>query len=111
MRSERRFSRRARVDMPVKAFVDGFEHPCRAVDVSTTGMVVELTRSLASRTAPQLAFLELDLGGGKTVPIRARTVWCKDRMQAVRFVLVNDADKLDIAELLDRAGEKSGMLH
>ena len=41
--------RRARVDLPVFAFVDGHRHACRAVDLSSTGMVIQRGRALRDR--------------------------------------------------------------
>ena len=46
---ERRVSSRAQVDVPICALVDGFRHACRAVDLSPTGMAVELPRALRER--------------------------------------------------------------
>jgi hypothetical protein len=108
---ERRIGSRAQVDLPVSAFVDGFEHHCRAVDISPTGMVVERTRSLAARTLSTLTALELDLGEARPIRVRARTVWSRDRLQAVRFVVMNDVDRLDIAEHLDRMARLREPLH
>jgi hypothetical protein len=108
---ERRISSRAQVDLPVAAFVDGFKHDCRAVDISPTGMVVERTRSLAARTLSTLTALELQLGEARPIRVRARTVWSKDRLQAVRFVVMNDVDRLTIAEHLDRMARLREPLH
>src|SRR5262245_51197650 len=103
---ERRISSRAHVDLPVSALVDGFQHACRAVDISASGMVLERTRSLSERTAHELNALELRLPRGRAIPMHARTVWSRGRMQAVRFVVIHDVDRLDIAEHLDEVARR-----
>ena len=107
---ERRIGSRAQVDFPVSAFVDGFRHSCRAIDISPTGMLVQRTRSLAERGVSQLAALELCLGP-RAMRMRARTVWSRGRLHAVRFVVMEDVDRLSIAEHLDEVARRHGMLH
>jgi hypothetical protein len=107
---ERRISCRAQVDVPVCALVDGFRHECRAVDLSPLGMVFERTRTLASREMPGLNPFEITLGGAQ-IKTRARSVWSRARLLAVRFVVMNDADRLTIAELLDRKMRLREPLH
>jgi hypothetical protein len=108
---ERRISSRAQVDVPVSALVDGFRHACRGVDLSPTGMVFERTRSLSARELPQLSPLEIFLDGPSPIHARARAVWSRGRLQAVRFVAMSDADRLTIAELLDRKVRLREPLH
>ena len=98
---ERRIGSRARVDFPAATFVDGHRHECRAVDISSTGMVVHRSKSLAQRTLHELNAMELVMGSQR-IRVRARTVWSRDRLHAVRVVAMNDVDRLDIAEHLDR---------
>jgi hypothetical protein len=110
---ERRISsRRARVDMPVFAIVDGFRHSCRAVDLSSTGMVIERTRSLASREPVNLNAYELWLSGeAGPIQARARNVWAQGHLLGLRFVVMNDVDRLNIAEHLDRLHRLREPLH
>ncbi len=108
---ERRIASRAQVDVPICAFVDGFRHDCRAVDLSPSGMVVEVSRGLGRRALPQVNPFEIDLGGERPIRTRARSVWVRERLHAVRFVAMNDADKLTIAELLDRKVRLHEPLH
>jgi PilZ domain len=108
---ERRIGSRAQVDLPVSAFVDGFQHPCRAVDLSVSGMVLERTKSLATRVPLQMSAFEVRLAGARPIRVRARTVWSQDRLQAVRFVVMNDVDRLTIAEHLDRLVRLREPLH
>jgi hypothetical protein len=108
---ERRVSLRAQVDVPVSAMVDGFRHECRAVDLSPTGMVFERTRTLAARALPRLNPFEIHIGEARSIRARARSVWSRGRLLAVRFVSMNDADRLTIAELLDRKARLREPLH
>ena len=45
------------------------------------------------------------------IRVRARTVWSQDRLQAVRFVVMHDVDRLTIAEHLDRMMRLREPLH
>ena len=47
--------------------------------------------------------MELYLSEAVRVRSVARTVWARDGMCAVRFVDLSDADRLEIAEHLDRS--------
>lgn len=98
---DRRHASRAQVDLPFHLMFDGHRHLCRAIDLSPSGMVFEPTRSLSQRNLGALCAFELFLGG-RRIRARARSVWSKDGMQAVRFVALPDVDRLTIAEHLDR---------
>jgi len=108
---ERRVSSRAQVDVPVCALVDGFRYACRAFDLSPTGMVFERTRALAARHLAQAGPYEIYLPGERPIRARARPVWDNERILAVKFVSMNDADRLTIAELLDRKVRAREPLH
>jgi PilZ domain len=108
---ERRMSSRAQVDVPICALVDGFRHPCRAFDLSPTGMVFERSRALAGRHVTQVSPFEIYLPNSRLIRARARPVWAKDRLMAVKFVMINDADRLTLAELLDRKVRLREPLH
>ena len=99
---ERRFGPRAHCDFPLVAIVDGFRHACRAVDLSVSGLVFERPRGLVDRELSQITAFELDLGAGRPIRLRGRPVWAEERLQAIRFVSMNDADRLTLAEQLDR---------
>jgi hypothetical protein len=107
---ERRLASRAQVDVPICAFVDGFRHECRAVDLSPSGMIVELSRTLRRRALPMVNPFEIHLGG-RPIRTRGRSVWARERFHAVRFVAMSDADRLTIAELLDRKARLGEALH
>ena len=109
---ERRISSRAQVDVPICALVDGFRHACRASELSPTGMVFERSRGLAGHEMTQAAPFEIYLPGAKRpIRARARPVWSKQRVLAVKFVMINDSDRLTIAELLDRKARLREPLH
>lgn len=108
---ERRISSRAPVDVPVSALVDGFRHACRALEISPTGMLIERARLQANRDLPMLSPFEIHLDGDRPIRARARPVWIKDRLAAVRFVWMSDADRLTIAEMLDRKVRLGERLH
>jgi hypothetical protein len=108
---ERRVSLRMRVDVPIAAFVDGHRHECRAVDLSPVGMVIERSRGLAGRELAQVTPFEILLPGARPIRTRARPVWDRDRLLALKFVAMNDADRLVLAELLDRQVRLHEPLH
>lgn len=108
---ERRISLRAQVDVPICALVDGYRHRCRAVDLSPAGMVFERSRSFSERPLAQVAPFEIYLPGARPIRARGRTVWGRDRLLAVKFVVMNDADRLTLAELLDRKVRLREPLH
>lgn len=108
---ERRISSRAQVDVPICALVDGFRHECRAFDLSPTGMVFERTEALAARHLSQVAPFEIHLPGGRPIRARGRAVWSRSRVLAVKFVMIHDADRLTLAELLDQKVRRREPLH
>lgn len=109
---ERRISMRGQVDLPVIQHVDGFAHECRVVDISSRGLVVRRTRSLAHRHPRLLYTLDIALDGA-VAPIRAlaRPVWTNGPFMAMRYVALSDVDQLEIAELLDRVARRGAVLH
>jgi hypothetical protein len=107
---ERRISSRAQVDVPICALVDGYRHACRAIDLSPTGMLVDRTRELSERALHLVSPFEIFLGQ-RPIRARARPVWSQDRLVAVRFVWMNDVDRLTIAEMLDRKARLREPLH
>jgi len=107
---ERRNGSRAQVDLPIRAIIDGHRHHCRAIDLSPHGMVFERTRALRNRTLLDLNAFEIYLDG-RPIRTRARNVWSKDGLQAVRFVTMHDVDRLTIAEMLDTMSRARAVLH
>ncbi len=107
---ERRLAMRAQLDFPVIQHVDGFPHACRGVDLSPRGLVIRRPATLVEREPRLVYSIELQIGGH---PIRtlARPVWTEGELQAMRYVGLSDADRLDIAEELDRARQEGRVLH
>ena len=52
---------------------------------------------------------ELDVGAGRPIRLRGRPIWSKDRLQAIRFVSMNDADRLTLAEQLHHVRQGHGV--
>jgi len=108
---ERRFGLRGQVDLPAIQHLDGFSHECRVVDISARGLVVQRTRALAERPSRLTYRLELPLEGERRIHAVARPVWTQGLLQALRYVAVDEVDRLEIAELLDRLGRRGAVLH
>lgn len=110
MEMERRLAMRGQIDVPVIQHVDGFPHACRSVDLSCRGLVVQRPTSLAEREPRLLYSIELRIGD-RAIHTLARTVWTEGPLMAMRYVGISDADRLDIAELIDRAHHGGAALH
>lgn len=108
---ERRSGPRTLCDYGFTAIIDGYRHACRAVDLSVSGLVFERSRGLLERELHQVTAFELDVGRGRPIRLRGRPVWNRDRLTAIRFVMINDADRLTIAEHLDRKRVLGDPLH
>lgn len=70
----------------------------RAVELSVDGALLRRTRR---RQPPLVESLEIELDG-VSIATRARTVWTRGDLQAVRFIGLGEVDRLEIAEHLDR---------
>jgi len=109
---ERRFGLRGQVDLPAIQLLDGFGHDCRIVDISARGLVVQRSKALAERPSRLMYRLELPLDGGdRCIRAVARPVWTQGLLQAMRYVAVDEMDRLEIAEMLDRLGRQGAVLH
>ena len=109
---ERRFGLRGQVDLPAVQHLDGFRHECRIVDISARGLVVQRTKAMADRPWRLMYQLELPLDGGhRCIRAVARPVWTQGLLQAMRYVAVDEMDRLEIAEMLDRLGRQGALLH
>jgi hypothetical protein len=98
--AERR--REARVELEVKAAVrvDGKWRLYRVVDMSCGG--AQIARAGAEPPPPPVHTLVIDLGDGTPMRMLVRTVWSNRDRHAVCFLALNDTDRLDIAEGIDR---------
>ena len=98
---ERRSSKRARVDLLLNKYVDGFPHTCRVLDISMGGMLVRRIHEpeLERDSYP----LELALPGQQeTMWIWSRPIWTRGKRQALRFVSMDAADRARLARFLGR---------
>ncbi len=98
----RRVGVRGRTDFGVIA-KDGISITlCRGIEVSPTGLVVDRGRSISGRDERLLQRLELRLPERLAgIVALARPVWSFGSQQAFRFVRMNDADRLTLAEHMD----------
>jgi hypothetical protein len=98
---------RADTDFPV-VIHDGFSAShCRAVEVSSTGIVLERRRPSGSSDGPGVVRVELFLPGVPR-PIRAlaRAIRWTGTRQALKLLAIPDADRLTLTEHLDRQWHK-----
>jgi hypothetical protein len=101
---ERRRFARVRADVPLVANYNGFTERLRAVDLSAGGALVQRSGQIPP---PMMQRFEMQLETGRRIRGLARTIWSRRDCFAVRFVGMSDADRLEIAELVDR-GERRG---
>ncbi len=85
---------------------------CRAVDVSSTGIVIDRGHELDPGEDEGVFRLELYMPDAKA-PVRAlaRVARNLGTEQALRFVAISDADRLTITEHLDRQWLRGATLH
>jgi hypothetical protein len=96
---DRRRGARLGTDVSLTAYRDGVAFHCRALDLSSGGALVY---DPSCRPPPLVQRLELALDRATTIVTLARTIWQRGRWRAVSFVGLDDVDRLDIAEHLDR---------
>jgi hypothetical protein len=96
---ERRSSKRAKVDLLLNKYINGFPHACRVLDLSMGGMLV---RRINEPEATNDSFpLELGLPGDKDpMWIWSRPIWTQGKRQAIRFVALDPEDRARLATYL-----------
>ena len=99
-RDRRSAGSRMLVTLPVTTICDGFRHACKSVNISTSGMVVELNESLASREPHLVYRYELQLDGGPCIRVAGRTAWRGGALQGVRFIRLHEEDRRAIADFM-----------
>jgi hypothetical protein len=94
---------RARTDFDVVARDGGMACHCRAVDLSASGILVDRGREVRTTDQRLLVDLELCLPERPDVWLHAtgRFVWSLGSQQAFRFVVMNDVDRLTVAQHID----------
>jgi hypothetical protein len=99
---DRRVGLRARTDFTVITQNGCLKAHCRGIEVSPTGMIVDRGRPVEQGTGPALLGLELRLPERvRSLKALARPIWSMGSQQAYRFVKMNDADRLTLAEHMD----------
>ena len=109
---ERRIGLRARTDFAITADNGFSELALRAVELSGSGVVIDRGRELLPDEVPMLLRLELKLPERcRTIQTLARPVRIQGRYQALRFISLNDADRLTLAEHVDLQQRRGSVLH
>lgn len=99
---ERRVGLRARTDFQVISHDGILAANCRGIEVSPMGIIVDRGRPVARRHQRVILKLELRLPERcRALFALARPVWSRGSQQAFRFVKMNDADRLTLAEHVD----------
>ncbi|MFO0566547.1 MAG: hypothetical protein U0263_12840 [Polyangiaceae bacterium] len=97
---ERRVGLRGRTDFGVIAH-DGISRTrCRCIELSPTGIILDLGRQPEPRGWLSKLTLELP-ERSQLIVAWARPIWTRGNHQALRFVRMSDADRLTLAEHLD----------
>ena len=108
----RRTTVRAQTDLVVEVLTDGVMFPCRAVDISTDGAVIECHPRFLERAPRLLHWLRIHVPGqAEAVVVLARPAWRVGRSQAFRFVKVDELDRLTLAETMDQSARQGFALH
>lgn len=102
---ERRRTPRVHLDRVVVSFKGGTPRRHRIVDISPQG--ARLERSKKAPLPPEIHTLELELGEGRTLRVLAKRIWHDERQHAVTFLALDQADRLQIAELIDALARDS----
>ncbi len=98
--AERRHGARVPVSLAMEVLVDERWHPCRVVEVSTTGMMFELDGTLADRESHVVARYDLQVSASRILGVLARPVWRHGLVQAARFVALPDGTQQALADLV-----------
>lgn len=108
----RQLGLRGSTDFPVVLHNESVASHCRAIDVSSTGIVLDRGREIEPSDQVGVFRLELYIPEAQTaVRVLARPVRHSGRQQALRFVAISDADRLTLSEHLDRQWLRGGVLH
>ena len=99
---ERRVGLRARTDFGVIKRNGSVKSHCRGIELSTAGIIVASAAQSDDREERMLVGLELRLPE-RIRPVRtlARPVWSYGKQHAFKFVSMQDADRLTVAEHMD----------
>jgi hypothetical protein len=96
---ERRSDPRVAVDLSCRALVGRVPRRYRVVDFSCGGAHIEQ----GCQPPPSAVHTNLfDDGTNRGLHVLARTVWSSDERHAVCFLALNETDRLEVAEGIDR---------
>lgn len=111
-RAVRQIGLRGHTNFAVILHNGDFVAHCRAVDVSSTGIVIDRGHAVVPDEEEGVFRLELYMPDANA-PVRAlaRVVRNLGTEQALRFVAISDADRLTITEHLDRQWSRGATLH
>jgi len=102
---------RAEIEFPVIEREGGFSFWCRALNVSSSGILIERGDQTAKRRG-SLMRLELHLPGlARPLEVNASFVWSEGSKLGLKFVGLADADRLTLAEALDTVRKCGGVLN
>src|SRR5262245_11849774 len=92
---------RAEIEFPVIEREGGFSFWCRAINVSPGGILID-RGDQAQKGRGSLMRLELHLPGVATpLEVNASFVWSEGSKLGLKFVGLDDADRLTLTETLD----------
>jgi len=97
--TDRRREPRVAVDLTCRALVGRVARHYRVVDLSCGGALIEHG---AHPPPDAVHTITLDDGSNRGLHVLARTVWTSDERHAVCFLALNEADRLEVAEGMDR---------
>jgi hypothetical protein len=89
---ERRTAKRSGVEILLNKYVDGFPHTCRALDISTGGVLLRRIHEPSLRR--EAYSLEIGVpGAAAPIWVWTRPVWTRGARQALRFVGMTPQDR------------------
>lgn len=97
--TDRRREPRVAVDLTCRALVGRVVRRYRVVDLSCGGALIEHG---AHPPPDAVHTITLDDGSNRGLHVLARTVWTSDERHAVCFLALNETDRLEVAEGMDR---------
>ncbi|HEX4338899.1 MAG TPA: hypothetical protein VH062_23495 [Polyangiaceae bacterium] len=109
---KRRLNQRARTSCSVRTEQGSLVSFYEGVEVSPTGIVVDLGRPVGARDQRIYVNMEIVLPE-RMRPLRAlaRPVWFSGTRQAYKFVRMSDVDRLNLAEHVDLAEIRDLVMH
>ena len=108
---QERTSPRGMLEFPVIEREGGFKFWCRALNVSSTGILLERNPGIV-RGRGNVLELELHLPGlTEPLVVVANCVWAKGSQLGLKFLGLADADRLTLAEALDELKKRGGVVN